>query len=173
MKELKVRLQHRYNEKDVWFRINPILEAGEMGIESDTGKFKYGDGRTPWARLDYAYGSGLTSKVFLGYDNEQPGINEEKVGDLTNPEKIFKLSNYKPEDHPGEIVIIPRRYTFEEVKNEQGEILTAAHTDILDTPYISLRKSGVWYWTIFADSKDKPIASSLLGSFVLNASPLG
>jgi hypothetical protein len=48
MKELQVRIKHRSNEADVWFRINPILGAGEMGIESDTGKFKYGDGKHTW-----------------------------------------------------------------------------------------------------------------------------
>jgi hypothetical protein len=63
MKELKVRVRHRINEADTWFRVNPILEAGEMGIESDTGKFKYGDGKHPWQQLEYAFGSGLTSII--------------------------------------------------------------------------------------------------------------
>lgn len=32
---------------------NLILAAGEPGIELDTGKFKIGDGVTPWLELDY------------------------------------------------------------------------------------------------------------------------
>jgi hypothetical protein len=36
------------------------LGAGEIGIESDTGKFKYGDGKHVWTELEYAFGNGLS-----------------------------------------------------------------------------------------------------------------
>lgn len=142
MKELKVRIRHRINEADVWFRVNPILEAGEMGIESDTGKFKYGDGKRPWQQLEYAFGSGLTSIICE---------TEEQLKTTFSADKF-----------PGAIAIVPQEYTTE-----------AEGTFIMDTPYISLRKGGKWIWTVFADSKDKPVVSSVLGAFVLGASPLG
>lgn len=50
------RLAHliqRYNLASVWSQYNPILLNGEIGIESDTGKAKLGDGITPWSSLDY------------------------------------------------------------------------------------------------------------------------
>lgn len=37
---------------------NPVLAAGEVGIEWDTGKQKNGDGTTAWNSLPYAGGSG-------------------------------------------------------------------------------------------------------------------
>lgn len=40
-----------------WTDSNPTLEAGEAGFETDTGKFKIGDGETSFADLPYA-GSG-------------------------------------------------------------------------------------------------------------------
>ena len=41
-----------------WTTANPILAAGEMGIETDTRKFKFGDGTTPWNTLAYASAEG-------------------------------------------------------------------------------------------------------------------
>ncbi len=40
-----------------WTSVNPILSAGEIGLESDTGKIKLGNGSTAWNGLLYFYGS--------------------------------------------------------------------------------------------------------------------
>lgn len=37
-----------------WTSINPVLDAGEFGYESDTTKFKIGNGSTAWNSLSYA-----------------------------------------------------------------------------------------------------------------------
>jgi hypothetical protein len=42
-----------------WTSVNPVLDAGEFGYESDTTKFKIGNGSTAWNSLSYA--SGVTS----------------------------------------------------------------------------------------------------------------
>jgi hypothetical protein len=36
-----------------WTSNNPTLAAGEIGVETDTGKFKIGDGSTAWTSLAY------------------------------------------------------------------------------------------------------------------------
>ena len=41
-----------------WTSNNPILAAGEPGVESDTTKIKYGDGTTQWTSLPYVTGDG-------------------------------------------------------------------------------------------------------------------
>ena len=171
MKELKVRIRHRINEADVWFRVNPILEAGEMGIESDTGKFKYGDGKHPWQQLEYAFGSGIELTIFNGYDNEKTDDNKEQVGDLSNADKVFKPSQYKASDYPGQIILIPQSYSIKTIDEETKE--ETIENFVMDTPYISLRKNGVWYWTVFSDQVNKPMASSALDYFQLDVSILG
>lgn len=40
-----------------WTSANPTLAAGEIGLESDTGKIKLGNGSTAWSSLTYFYGS--------------------------------------------------------------------------------------------------------------------
>ena len=60
-----------------WTTNNPILAAGEMGIETDTRKFKFGDGTTPWNTLAYASaeGGGGTGDVTAAGDNYFTGNN--------------------------------------------------------------------------------------------------
>lgn len=40
-----------------WTLADPVLSAGEIGLESDTEKIKLGDGSSSWTELDYFYGS--------------------------------------------------------------------------------------------------------------------
>ena len=40
-----------------WISVDPVLSAGEIGLESDTDKIKLGDGTSSWTELDYFYGS--------------------------------------------------------------------------------------------------------------------
>ena len=34
-----------------WPSVNPTLDSGEIGFETDTGKFKIGDDSTAWSSL--------------------------------------------------------------------------------------------------------------------------
>lgn len=49
-----VRIQVRRGTAADWTSVNPVLAAGELGVESDTNLFKFGNGSTAWASLDYA-----------------------------------------------------------------------------------------------------------------------
>jgi len=50
---MATRMQQRRGTAAQWTSANPILNSGEMGWESDTNKFKIGDGTNHWADLDY------------------------------------------------------------------------------------------------------------------------
>ena len=39
-----------------WTSVNSVLAAGEMGVETDTGRSKFGDGATAWTSLSYSVG---------------------------------------------------------------------------------------------------------------------
>ena len=54
MAELKTRIILRNDTAANWTERNPILSKGEMGIETDTNMFKFGDGTTAWNDLAYA-----------------------------------------------------------------------------------------------------------------------
>jgi len=49
-----VRIQVRRGTASQWSTTNPVLAAGEMGVETDTNKFKFGNGTATWTALSYA-----------------------------------------------------------------------------------------------------------------------
>jgi len=52
-----MRIQVRRDTAANWTSEDPILTAGEFGYETDTGKFKIGDGSTAWSSLTYSEAS--------------------------------------------------------------------------------------------------------------------
>ena len=60
---MAVQIQLRNDTEANWTSANPILAQGEMGIESDTGKIKLGDGATNWNGLSYAPLSGVPTEI--------------------------------------------------------------------------------------------------------------
>ena len=47
-------IQFRRGTASQWTSANTVLHAGELGFETNTGKFKLGDGTTAWVDLSYA-----------------------------------------------------------------------------------------------------------------------
>lgn len=47
-------IQHIRGTAEMWAEVNPILYEGELGLETDTRKFKFGDGIHTWSELEYA-----------------------------------------------------------------------------------------------------------------------
>lgn len=50
--EVDARMAQRYDTPANWIAQNPVLAAGELGIET-TGKFKIGNGSSAWTALPY------------------------------------------------------------------------------------------------------------------------
>lgn len=61
---MAIQIQLRRGTASEWNSANPTLAEGEMGLETDTGKFKVGTGSLSWTNLPYSSGptgpSGLT-----------------------------------------------------------------------------------------------------------------
>lgn len=47
-------IQLRRGTASEWTSANPTLSSGEVGVETDTSKFKIGDGSTAWTGLAYS-----------------------------------------------------------------------------------------------------------------------
>jgi hypothetical protein len=50
---MATRMQQRRGTAAQWTAADPVLGAGEIGFETDTGKFKMGDGTSSWTELYY------------------------------------------------------------------------------------------------------------------------
>jgi hypothetical protein len=55
------QIQIRRGTAAQWTSANPTLASGEFGYETDTGKFKLGDGSTAWNSLGYKASGTVTS----------------------------------------------------------------------------------------------------------------
>ena len=64
-----------------WTSANPTLLAGELGYESDTGKWKVGDGTTAWTSLAYTYWSQITAYPLATADIANDAITADKLAD--------------------------------------------------------------------------------------------
>jgi hypothetical protein len=69
-----VRLQLRRGLADDWNDANPTLAAGEIGIETDTNTFKFGDGNTPWNSLEYALSGTVDDYILLTTKGAANGV---------------------------------------------------------------------------------------------------
>lgn len=50
---MPVQIQFRRDTAANWTANNPVLASGEMGVETNTGQFKVGNGSTAWNSLAY------------------------------------------------------------------------------------------------------------------------
>jgi hypothetical protein len=77
--QMAERIQIRRDTAANWTSVNPTLAQGELGVETDTLKFKVGDGTSAWTSLNYLIDAGdyltatstntLTNKTISGASN--------------------------------------------------------------------------------------------------------
>jgi hypothetical protein len=76
---MATQIQLRRDTAANWTSINPVLLMGELGYETDTNKFKVGDGTTAWSSVRYAIvidnaAQTLTNKSISGATNTLTNI---------------------------------------------------------------------------------------------------
>jgi hypothetical protein len=73
-----------------WSTANPVLSAGEIGLETNTNRTKYGDGTTAWNALPYsvADASGTSSVDWSAVLNKPstftPSSHTHAISEVTN-----------------------------------------------------------------------------------------
>lgn len=69
-------LQVRHDLAGLWTISNPTLSLGELGVETDTGKLKIGNGTSNWNSLAYIF---VNSSNIIGFENV------DNTSDLNKP----------------------------------------------------------------------------------------
>ena len=64
-KTLTSRIILRNDTANNWTTNNPVLLKGEIGLETDTGKYKIGNGTSNWQALQYYVNLDQDSKTSL------------------------------------------------------------------------------------------------------------
>jgi hypothetical protein len=80
------RIQLRRGTAAQWAATNPVLASGEIGVETDTRQFKFGNGATAWNSLAYGVaasaGAGLSDAALLDRANHTGQQAASTISDL-------------------------------------------------------------------------------------------
>ena len=96
-KELNTRIQLKHGLAASWTKSNPVLLAGEMGIETDTLKMKVGDGASKWEALGYL-GADANDILAIINENRDSCTTIEVVEGQSDTEALATISNPKNGD---------------------------------------------------------------------------
>lgn len=85
-----IKIQLRHDTAANWTTVNPVLLEGEVGIETDTRKQKFGDGTTAWNSLPYDVGSTALQSITSSDVTTALGYTPvNKVGDTMSGSLSF------------------------------------------------------------------------------------
>jgi hypothetical protein len=73
---MATRMQQRRGTAAQWTAANPILAAGEIGFETDTSKFKMGNGSSAWSALQYFANAAELAAIVDGAPDLLNTLNE-------------------------------------------------------------------------------------------------
>jgi hypothetical protein len=109
-----------------WTTYNPTLAAGEMGLEIDTAKFKFGDGITQWKELLYASTGGDVAGPI--------GRMEDDISEISS--NISDISTYIDE------ISGKANQSIEDINGISAEIYTEVSgiLDKIDNNYTNLNR---------------------------------
>lgn len=82
---MSTRIQLRRDTAAAWTAADPVLSSAEVGVETDTGMFKVGDGTTAWTALDY---------IFAGAEGLV--VHDGTAGGGTRPAGYFRVRWVSP-----------------------------------------------------------------------------
>lgn len=109
-----------------WTSENPVLGKGEIGVEIDTTKFKFGDGITAWNSLPYASGADIdlanASKNGLLSKEDFVKLQNIETGAEVNVIETVKRNGVAltPDGNKAVDVIVPTRTS--DLTNDSGYI---------------------------------------------------
>jgi len=78
---VRVQMQQRRDTAANWASANPTLLSGELGYETDTSKFKIGDGSTAWNSLAFVPGFAISAYPLATADIADSAITAAKIAD--------------------------------------------------------------------------------------------
>jgi hypothetical protein len=132
-----------------WTSVNPTLLAGEIGIESDTNKWKVGTGSAAWTALAYMPGSQLSAYPIVNVDiSATAEIAVSKLADGT-PRQLLQTdaagtgvewaSNI---DIPGTLDVTSAA-TFDNNVIIQGDLTVNGTTTTIDTTNLAIEDKNI------------------------------
>ncbi len=76
---VRVQMQQRRDTAANWTSANPTLLSGELGYETDTNKFKIGNGTSAWSAIGYVPGFAISAYPLATTDIADSAITAAKI----------------------------------------------------------------------------------------------
>jgi hypothetical protein len=89
---MATRIQVRRGSSSNWTTTNPVLSEGEIGFETDSGKFKIGNGSSSWSALEY-FGGEVDLSGYLTLSSASNTYLTQSSASNTYQEKVANISN--------------------------------------------------------------------------------
>lgn len=149
---VKVTLQIRHDNAIDWTTRNPVLAAGEYGLEDDTHLIKLGDGVRDWEHLPYL--NKLHSKYFTQQEDGSLTLSEEFMNTISALEAAAgeAISNLTITNEPVNDTDVPNKKYVDDMiaqaghlKREIVQTLPSASSADPNTLYMVLAQSGDHY----------------------------
>lgn len=98
-------IQFRRGLSTDWVEKNPLLESGEPGYETDTRKFKIGDGISYWVDLPYAKISSISDILDIAATAEEINSLHNATPGTTSPNKAVIADSNNNINFAGKITV--------------------------------------------------------------------
>jgi hypothetical protein len=127
---MATRMQQRRGSAAQWTAANPVLAAGEIGFETDTSKFKMGNGTSTWSQLVYfANATELTNAINSVVGMAPETLNTlSEISDALGDNPDF-LSLYATNSRVDGIVLNGQSVTTNAITKAETELLSHAQDE--------------------------------------------
>lgn len=98
-------IQFRRGDSVTWIEKNPLLESGEPGYETDTRKWKIGDGTSYWIDLPYSKVSSISDVLDISATANEINALHNSIPGLTSPNKVVVMDNNNNINFAGKLTV--------------------------------------------------------------------
>lgn len=127
------KIIQRHDTAANWASANPVLAQGEMGIETDTRKFKFGDGATAWVDLAYASSEGGGGVSDYNELTNKPKINNVELSG-NNTSTDLGLQDVFSTKNPINMLVETVSPTKNVAIDKAANVITVSSTQTAGTP---------------------------------------
>lgn len=143
---MAVQIQIRRDTQANWESVDPVLAAGEMGVETDTGRFKFGNGTDSWNSIAF---SGQAWGNIVGTLSDQTDLQNALDGKIGEVQHGVTLTGKGTAAEPLHLNLSANFDFVGALQLSGNDVLTVADVGTADdqVPTVSQLMSSNWVWT--------------------------